>query len=105
MAIAALLLLIGVAIALKTDPDLPQPPYGAQFMIRRLPMSGNARALSELAITGHVVSLKRGNSKSLSSIYVQTMRKQSTAALEGDSRLTVSHLRRDERLVLTYMDI
>lgn len=105
MAIAAALLLFGVATALKTDPDLPQPPHGAAFTISRLPMSGNAQALSELAITDHVVNLKRGNSKSLSSIYVQTMRKQSKTALDGDSRLTVSHLKRDDRLILTSNDI
>ena len=93
MAIAALLLFSGVAAAMKTDPDLPQPPHGANFMISRLPSSGNAQGLSELAITDHVVNLKRGNSKSLSSIYVQTMRKQSIVALEGDSRLPVSLLR------------
>jgi hypothetical protein len=92
MAIAAILLLFRVAIALKAYPDIPQPPLGAGFTISRLPMSGNVQAMSELAITDHVVNLKRGNSKSLSSIYVQYMRKQSMSAAEGDSRLTVSHL-------------
>ena len=101
MAIAKLLLLFGVAAALKTDAGLPQPPHGANFMISRLPMSGNVQALSELTITDHVVNLKRSNSKSLSSIYVQTMRKQSMAALEEDSRLTASILKRDKLLILT----
>ena len=84
-----LLLLLGVAAGLKVDPDLPTPPHGADFMISRLPMSEHVQPMSELTVTDHVVQLKRSNSKSLSSIYVQTMRKQSTAALEGDSRLSV----------------
>ena len=89
MEIVALLLLLRVVSTLKIDPDLPQPPHGAEFMISRLPVSENVQPLSELVVTDHVVNLKRGNSKSLSSIYVQTMRKQSLAALEGDSRLSV----------------
>ena len=84
-----LLLLLRVAAGLKVDPDLPTPPHGADFMISRLPMSEYVQPMSELKVTDHVVELKRSNSKSLSSIYVQSMRKQSMAALEGDSRLTV----------------
>ena len=89
MEIAALLLLLRVAAGLKVDPDLPQPPHGADFMISRLPMSETVQPMSELIVTDHVVELKRSNSKSLSSIYVQTLRKQSMVALDGDSRLAV----------------
>ncbi len=101
MAITALLLLVRVATALKTEPELPQVPHGADFMISRLPMSGNVQPMSELVVTEHVVNLKRGNSKSLSSVYVQAMRKQNMVALEGVSRPSVSFLRRHEQLTLT----
>ena len=89
IAVLLLLLLLGVAAGLKVDPDLPTPPHDADFMISRLPMSEHVQPMSELKVTDHVVELKRSNSKSLSSIYVQTMRKQSMAALAGDSRLSV----------------
>ena len=84
---ATLLLLAGAATALKSDPYLPH--HGADFTISRLPMPRNVQPLADLQITDHVVELKRGNSKSLSSIFVQTLRKQSMAALEGDERLGV----------------
>ena len=92
MEIAGLLLLLAVASCIKMDqdPDLPTPPPGANFLISRLPMPGHLEPMSELQVTDHVVNLRRGNSKSLSSVYVQTMRKISMTSLEEDSRLTVS---------------
>lgn len=92
MAGAVLLLFLGLATALKSDPTLPQ--HGADFMISRLPMSENVLPLSDLQVTNHVVNLKRGNSKSLSSIFVQTLRKQSMAALGADERLDVGSKKR-----------
>ena len=87
MEVARLLLLIGVVSALKSDPALPQ--HGAPFTISRTPLFGNPKAMTPLEITDHVVTLKRGNSKSLSSIYVQTMRQHGMSAMDGDSRLSV----------------
>lgn len=89
MEIVAVLLLFGAVKGFTTDPDLPAPPDGANFVINRIPMSANVQPMSELVVTDHVVNLKRGNSKSLSSIYVQAMRKQLLSPTEEDSRLTV----------------
>ena len=91
MEIVAALLLFGLTTALKKDPSLPQ--HGAPFTISRIPLSGGVQPLSDLKVTDHVVSLKRGNSKSLSSIYVQTMRKHSDAAMGTGSRLGVRFFR------------
>jgi hypothetical protein len=74
MAIARLLLFLGAAIALKQDPGIPI--HGADFTISRLSLNENPLPMSKLEITDHVVTLKRGTSKSLSSFWVQKMRKR-----------------------------
>ncbi|KAK3705699.1 hypothetical protein LTR37_013142 [Vermiconidia calcicola] len=50
-------------------------------------MSGQTQPLTELKVTDHIVNLKRGTSRSISSAYVQTMRKHG-AAMEGGVRVT-----------------
>lgn len=105
MEIAIWLFLFGVAAGLTVDPDLPTPPHGADFTISRIPMSEHVQPLADLEVTDHVVNLKRGNSKSLSAIYVQTMRKQSMDPLEGTLRLSVSVSQPIDLLSLTKSDI
>jgi hypothetical protein len=72
MEMSALLLLFGMAAALKQDPVLPIHETG--FTVSRIPLAGNPLPMSELKVAEHVVPLIRGNAKSLSSTYVQAMR-------------------------------
>ena len=81
MAMTALLLFYGVVTALKNDPVLPF--HGAGFTVSRIPIAGNPLPMAELKIAEHVVPLKRGNAKSLSSTYVQAMRERRLASTGG----------------------
>lgn len=45
---------------------------------------------SELEVTDHIVRLRREDSMSISSVYVQAIRKQAWARTEADVRLAVS---------------
>ncbi|KAK5135823.1 hypothetical protein LTR08_004650 [Meristemomyces frigidus] len=72
---AALALLAGFATALKA------PPYLADYVnepltISRLQTQYNPGPLTQLKVTSNVVSLKRANSWSLSSVYLQALRQQ-----------------------------
>ena len=88
MEIATLLLITTAATALKADPSIPE--HGAEFTISRLPMVAKPLLMMPLNITDHVVSLRRGESRSVSSYFVQSLRNQAKAVQEGgDSRLGV----------------
>ena len=76
------------ALAIVANP--PVYPEAPEFTIRRMPMVESPLAPEKLRVTEHVVRLKRENAKSLSSVYVQTMRNQAWTATERDVRLGVS---------------
>lgn len=81
--------LVVLTAALVANP--PRFPDGTEFTVRRLQVAepdAPAQA-SELRITGHVVRLRREDSVSMSSVYVQAMRKQAWARTERDVRLNV----------------
>lgn len=88
MAVAPLMLIVGFTAALKAVPGLPQ--HGADWSVSRLPMSTDPLPMTPLEITDHVVNLKRRQSRSMSSYFVQTLREQARAIQDGgDSRLSV----------------
>ena len=88
---SALLLVLASAAApvagLRSPPSPPE--HGADFTISQLAMAEKPLAPTKLEITDHVIPLKRGNSKSISAIYVQAMREQARAAMGRDMRTTV----------------
>lgn len=74
MAVAALLLLASTAAALKNQPYLPH--LSDDFTISRLESSRVPGPLTDLRVTDNVVNLRRVNSVSLSSTYVQALIRQ-----------------------------
>ncbi|KAK5167020.1 uncharacterized protein LTR77_007749 [Saxophila tyrrhenica] len=81
MAVATILFLLGATTALKYDPVLPF--HGNGFTVSRIPLPKNPQPMSDLKVAEHVVPLKRGNAKSLSSTYVQAMRGRKLADAGG----------------------
>src|ERR1700712_3025242 len=83
MAVAALLLLASFAAALRTAPHLPNG-INEDVTISRLPTQYEPGPLTELKVTDNVINLKRADSWSMSSVYVQALRRR-----PGVSRATV----------------
>ena len=83
MAVAALLLLASFATALRSAPYLPIG-VNEDITLSRLPTQYNPGPLTELKVTDNVINLKRADSWSMSSVYVQALRRQG-----GVSRATV----------------
>jgi hypothetical protein len=86
--VAAILLLLVTGVAPLKNELLPPP--GTKITLSHLPLSGDPGPLTPLEVTEHVVTLRRENSMSLSSVYVQALRRQAIEAQEGsDARLSV----------------
>lgn len=94
MAVASLLLpLLAAAPAIALVSNAPPFPNGTEFTVRRMRLEDDTpirTSDSELRITDHVVRLRREEAVSVSSMYVQGLRKQAWARTEADVRLGVS---------------
>lgn len=88
-----LLLQASPTTALVANP--PHFPHDTEFTVRRMLLEDYTpmqppESETPLRVTDHVIRLKRQDSVSVSSIYVQAMRKQAWARTERDMRLGVS---------------
>lgn len=96
MAVAALLLQLVLAATTTTAivANPPSFPDGTEFEVRRMRMVDRPMRAedSALPMSDHVIQLKRSDSVSVSSIYVQAMRKQAWRRTEADVKLSVSQL-------------
>lgn len=92
MAVATLLLSFGAAVSTALVANPPSFPAGTEFTVRRMELDDPRLEPAELQVTDHVVRLRRENAVSISSVYVQAMRKQAWARTEADVRLGVSAL-------------
>lgn len=93
MEIAALVLLCGVAIAQISPPYIPN--INDHLTVNRLSTSDNPLPPTELRITDNVINLRRASSWSLSSVYVQALRRQaggSRAVSAGRATVCALHL-------------
>lgn len=93
MAVAALLLQLALAAyttAIVANP--PSFPDATEFEVRRMRMVDPPMRADDAALpmSDHVVQLKRSDSVSVSSTYVQAMRKQAWQRTEADVKLSVS---------------
>ncbi|KAK5125051.1 hypothetical protein LTR85_001242 [Meristemomyces frigidus] len=75
MAVAALLLLVSFATALRPAPYLPND-INEDFTLSRLQTQYDPGPLTELKVTDNVINLKRADSWSMSSVYVQALRRR-----------------------------
>lgn len=78
MALFSLLWLASAASALRAAPYLPND-VNEHFTISRLQSQYKPGPLTELKVTDNVINLKRADSWSLSSVYVQGLRRQAAA--------------------------
>ena len=83
MRLKALLFLCGSVAALRA-PIYPPDNVNEHLTLSRLKTQYNPGPLTELKVTSNVVNLKRANSWSLSSVYVQALRRQSRGALGAE---------------------
>ena len=85
-----LLLFVGLAASTKPAPFIPNfDDIDGNFVYGRLQTSEKQGPPTRLVVTEHVVELKRATSWSLSSVYVQALRRQASAKMGEPERATV----------------